>query len=95
MPAIRGQDSKKKTRRYTRDLDQIYNDLAEPYHLAQFQKSKVTEDLPGLGEHYCIECAKWFESSENLTSHRRAKPHKRRYVANRVRCCRLVGDSLC
>ncbi|KAK8197131.1 uncharacterized protein BKA78DRAFT_305175 [Phyllosticta capitalensis] len=80
MPAIRGADSKKKTRRYARDVDQVYADLRSERHLQQFQETKAKEDLPGLGEFYCKECAKWFESDANLVAHRKAKPHKRRYV---------------
>ncbi|EFY92409.1 C2H2 finger domain-containing protein [Metarhizium acridum CQMa 102] len=47
-------------------------------HLAQFKDTKAAEDLPGLGRHYCIECAKWFDRESTLNSHRRGKPHKRR-----------------
>jgi len=78
MPAIRGSKSKKKTRRYTRDLDQIHADLSSEAHLAQYKKTKAMEDLPGLGQWYCKECAKWFEGEANFTSHRRGKNHKRR-----------------
>jgi len=77
MPAIRGHNSKKKTRRYTRDIDQIKADLTVPKHLSQYQGTKAAEDLPGLGEFYCVECAKWFESEHNLVAHRTSKVHKR------------------
>ena len=79
MPAIRGSKSKKKTRRYTRDLDQIHADLSSEAHLDQYKKTKAVEDLPGLGQWYCKECAKWFEGEANFTSHQRGKNHKRRY----------------
>ncbi|EON68953.1 hypothetical protein W97_08211 [Coniosporium apollinis CBS 100218] len=78
MPAIRGADSKKKTRRHTRDLDQIHADLRSGKHLAQYKDTKAVEDLPGLGRYYCTECAKWFESDTNFESHKRGKVHKRR-----------------
>ncbi|KAK7527938.1 uncharacterized protein IWZ02DRAFT_140909 [Phyllosticta citriasiana] len=78
MPAIRGADSKKKTRRHTRDLDQVYADLRSERHLQRYQETKTKEDLPGLGQFYCKECAKWFESDSNLVAHQRGKPHKRR-----------------
>ncbi|KAF1973548.1 hypothetical protein BU23DRAFT_132615 [Bimuria novae-zelandiae CBS 107.79] len=78
MPAIRGEKSKKKTRRHTRDLDQIYADLRDAKHLSQFKDTKATEDLPGLGEFYCKECAKWFESEANFEAHYKGKVHKRR-----------------
>lgn len=69
-----------KTRRKARDVDQVKNDLLSAKHLAQFKKTKASEDLPGLGRHYCVECAKWFETDSSLVTHRRGKPHKRRYV---------------
>jgi bud site selection protein 20 len=80
MPAIRGAKSKKKTRRYTRDLDQIQADLRSPRHLEQFKETKTIEELPSLGEWYCTECAKWFDGETNFESHKRGKNHKRRYV---------------
>ena len=80
MPAIRGADSKKKTRRHTRDLDQIHVDLRSEKHLAQYKHTKVVEELPGLGRFYCTECAKWFESDTNFEGHKRGKNHKRRYA---------------
>jgi bud site selection protein 20 len=93
MPAIRGAKSKKKTRRYTRDVDQSYADLHNPRHLERYLDTKNTEDLPALGQHYCLECSKWFDSAVNLESHRRGKPHKRRSGAsgllNRTHLSRL------
>lgn len=67
-----------KTKRMTRGLDQVKADLASPKHLANYHSTKAAEDLPGLGEFYCIECAKWFEGEHNLAGHRRGKNHKRR-----------------
>jgi bud site selection protein 20 len=78
MPAIRGQDSKKKTRRHTRDLDQIHADLHDEKHLAEFKEARPIEDLPGLGQWYCKECAKFFESEANFGAHQKGKVHKRR-----------------
>lgn len=78
MPAIRGSASVKKTRRHTRDLDQIHSDVNSPGHLAAFLSSKAREDLPGFGQFYCKECAKWFESDLNLVKHEKGKPHRRR-----------------
>lgn len=67
-----------KTRRKTRDIDQIKADLRSPKHLAQFKESKAPEDLPGLGKWYCTECAKWYESEQGFVVHLKGKPHKRR-----------------
>jgi bud site selection protein 20 len=79
MPAIRGADSKKKTRRMTRGIDQIALDITNPTHLAAYKSYKGdVSDLPGGGLHYCVECAKWFDSAENLGAHGKGKVHKRR-----------------
>ncbi|KAF2870970.1 hypothetical protein BDV95DRAFT_607260 [Massariosphaeria phaeospora] len=78
MPAIRGADSKKKTRRFKRDLDQVHADLLDDKHLAQYKDTKAIEDLPALGQYYCKECAKWFESETNFGRHQKGKVHKRR-----------------
>lgn len=69
-----------KTRRKTRDIDQIKADLLSPKHLSQHQELKPKEDLPGLGRWYCVECAKWYDTEVNLVMHRKGKPHKRRYA---------------
>ncbi|KAJ9611569.1 hypothetical protein H2200_004753 [Cladophialophora chaetospira] len=67
-----------KTKRRTRDLDQVKADLKSPRHLALHKGTKAAEDLPALGTFYCIECAKYFSDSHNLNEHRRGKNHKRR-----------------
>merc|ERR1711939_133043 len=78
MPAIRGADSKKKTRRHTRDLDQIHADLHSRRHLEQHIQQYDEAELPALGLFYCIPCAKHFESETNYVKHEKGKPHKRR-----------------
>ena len=78
MPSIRGPKSKSKTRRHTRDLDQVHADVASKKHLQSYVDTKAPEDLPGFGQWYCIECSKWFESEINLVKHAKGKPHKRR-----------------
>ncbi|UNI17298.1 hypothetical protein JDV02_003653 [Purpureocillium takamizusanense] len=67
-----------KTRRKTRDVDQVKADLISSRHLSQYKDTKAAEDLPGLGRNYCVECAKWFDTEKTLTAHQRGKPHKRR-----------------
>ncbi|PMD42416.1 hypothetical protein L207DRAFT_424929 [Hyaloscypha variabilis F] len=64
-----------------RDLDQISEDIRSPKHLEQHKISKAAEDLPGLGQFYCVECAKWFESEHSLVTHRKGSTHKRRVKA--------------
>ena len=60
-----------------RDLDQIHEDLKSPKHLAAYKNLKPAEDLPGLGQFYCIECAKYFESEHSMITHRKGSTHKR------------------
>ncbi|KAK3346288.1 hypothetical protein B0T25DRAFT_583505 [Lasiosphaeria hispida] len=69
--------TKTKTRRHLRDIDQIKADLTSPRHLELFKLTKAPEDLPGLGQHYCIECSKWFATEPDLTVHQKGKPHRR------------------
>ncbi|KAK3690033.1 hypothetical protein B0T22DRAFT_462807 [Podospora appendiculata] len=73
--------TKTKTRRYLRDIDQAKADLVSPRHLELYKETKLSEDLPGLGKFYCTACAKWFESDFSLTTHLKAKPHRRRLKA--------------
>lgn len=35
-------------------------------------------DLPGMGQHYCVECARYFISDHVLEQHTRTKKHKMR-----------------
>ncbi|KAJ5662486.1 Zinc finger protein bud20 [Penicillium maclennaniae] len=76
MGALRRQ--RVKCKRITRGFDQIRSDLESPRHLEQYKETKDAEDLPGLGRHYCVECAKWFESEYNMKAHTKGKNHKRR-----------------
>ena len=64
------------TARRARDVDQIQDDLKKPAGLT-FENS---DDLPGLGQHYCIECARHFADKDTLENHQKTKVHKRRYV---------------
>ncbi|KAJ5935005.1 Zinc finger protein bud20 [Penicillium verhagenii] len=69
---------KVKNKRRTRDYDQVIADTKSPRHLEIYKESKDVEDLPGLGQHFCIECSKWFESEYNMKAHTKGKNHKRR-----------------
>jgi len=78
---ISNKTTRTKTRRRKRDIDQIIADLRSPKHLEQHKNTKAVEDLPGLGQWYCIECAKWFEGENSLVAHKKGKNHKRRVKA--------------
>ena len=57
---IRDQYRKYRTRNYARDLDQIQEDIKKVKEHGDDTILKVkewNEDLPGLGEFYCVSCA--------------------------------------
>ncbi|KAI9477434.1 hypothetical protein LPJ78_001640 [Coemansia sp. RSA 989] len=66
-----------KLKRRTKDLDQIQEDL-KPENKHRLLTLPVDEDLPGLGQHYCVECAKHYIDDAALERHRRGREHKRR-----------------
>lgn len=47
---------KYKTKRRTKDLDEIDNDL-KPENAEKLLNQEVDFDLPGEGQHYCLHCA--------------------------------------
>jgi bud site selection protein 20 len=59
------------------DLDQILVDL-KPENASKLENQPVDIDLPGLGQHYCVPCSKYFVDQQSLTDHRKMKPHKKR-----------------
>ena len=67
----------RKTKRYQRDIDQIVNDL-EPQNIVKFNNLEIDEDLPGLGQFYCIFCSKYFINKNVLENHYKTKEHKKR-----------------
>ncbi|PHZ13830.1 uncharacterized protein RHIMIDRAFT_250030 [Rhizopus microsporus ATCC 52813] len=75
--SIRDNYRKQRTRAYTRDLDQIHDDL-KPDNYEKMKHQEVDTDLPGLGQHYCVECARHFISDSHLQEHLKSKLHKRR-----------------
>lgn len=67
-----------KTKRRTRDLDLVYNDLASKESVRALKNQPLDETKPGLGQYYCVECAKYFENQISLDRHTKGKVHKRR-----------------
>ncbi|CAG5130982.1 unnamed protein product [Candidula unifasciata] len=72
---------KYRTKRRTRDLDLIHDDMKVPSSLL---KQQVDLDKPGAAQFYCLHCAKYFIDNKALTGHFRTKPHKRRLKALEV-----------
>ncbi|KAK6464795.1 bud site selection protein 20 [Scheffersomyces coipomensis] len=67
-----------KTKRRTRDIDLIYDDLSSKESIVKLKNQPIDEDKTGLAQYYCIPCAKYFENQITLDKHTKAKKHKRR-----------------
>ncbi|TIC41721.1 bud site selection-related protein [Wallemia mellicola] len=67
-----------RTRARTKDLDQVQLEYLLPENKAKLENQPLDETLPGLGQHYCIECARYFESDVALKGHSKTKVHRRR-----------------
>ncbi|CAH1798537.1 unnamed protein product [Owenia fusiformis] len=72
--------TKYRTRRKTKDLDQIHDDM-KPEVSKKLLKQDVDLDLPGSGQFYCLHCSKHFIGDKALKDHFKSKPHKRRMKA--------------
>ena len=70
-----------RTKRRTKDLDEIDNDLKPDNAEKLVSKAPLDLDKPGLGQFYCIHCAKHFIDSRAFETHVKGKPHKRRLNA--------------
>jgi bud site selection protein 20 len=69
----------RRKRTLARAVDQIYDDMADPLRAEALRsKQPIDFDLPGLGQHYCIECARYFIDANVLVQHTRTKLHKNR-----------------
>merc|ERR1712203_810583 len=69
-----------RAKRKTKDLDEVDNDLQEG-KVEKFLKQDIDFDKPGLGQFYCVHCAKDFIDSHAFQGHIKSKPHKRRLHA--------------
>ncbi|OMJ76360.1 hypothetical protein SteCoe_24302 [Stentor coeruleus] len=66
-----------KMKHYAKDIDQIHTDL-KPEQAVKLIAQEKDEDLPGQGQFYCVECARYFVNSHSLQDHLKSKPHKKR-----------------
>ncbi|TIA83313.1 hypothetical protein E3P98_00849 [Wallemia ichthyophaga] len=67
-----------RTKARTKDLDQVQLQDLLPENKAKLENQPLDESLPGLGQHYCVECARYFESDVSLSAHQKTKVHRRR-----------------
>ncbi|KAF6721839.1 Zinc finger protein 593 [Oryzias melastigma] len=66
-----------KTKRRTKDLDQIHSDL-KPETAAKLLNQEVDFDVTGCAQHYCLHCARYFVDMRSLKEHFKTKVHKKR-----------------
>ncbi|TNV86778.1 hypothetical protein FGO68_gene15383 [Halteria grandinella] len=69
----------KRTRHYKRDADQIVFEDLIPEITHKLLNQPAQEDMPGLGQHYCVTCARYFISSQAKLDHNKTKEHKKRF----------------
>ncbi|KAJ3043317.1 Bud site selection protein 20 [Rhizophlyctis rosea] len=75
---IRDVKRAKRTRARVKDLDQIHEDMKNPEKVSV---QAIDADLPGLGQHYCLQCARYFTTAASLNDHIKTKLHKKRLKA--------------
>lgn len=63
---------KYRTKRKTKDIDQVLDDLQRPLPAVH------DVDVPGAGQHFCLTCSRHFIDNDALLKHYRSKLHKRR-----------------
>ncbi|POY73375.1 hypothetical protein BMF94_3712 [Rhodotorula taiwanensis] len=75
----KNQAPNQKTKRYGRDIDQIHDDMKDKgkQKFLEDLRKKDLEDIPGMAEHTCVACARYFADAAALETHVRGKPHKR------------------
>ena len=66
------------TKRRKRDIDQIQDDIIKEKETGENTLFEISDDLPGLGQFYCVCCARHFHDSTTLAVHTITKDHKRR-----------------
>ncbi|XP_011883034.1 PREDICTED: zinc finger protein 593 homolog [Vollenhovia emeryi] len=69
-----------RTKRRTKDLDEINEDLREE-NARSLLNQEPDFDRPGAAQHYCVHCARYFVTEDAFRSHVNTKVHKRRLKA--------------
>ena len=68
----RGRD----TKRRRRDVEQFFDDMTKKEQLETAQP--FDDDLPGCGQFYCVETARYFVDQKALDDHKKSRAYKRR-----------------
>lgn len=69
-----------RTKRRTKDLDEIDEDLKDK-NLKSLLNQEVDFEKPGAAQYYCVHCARYFINNTALEDHFTSKVHKRRLKA--------------
>ncbi|XP_017891033.1 zinc finger protein 593 homolog [Ceratina calcarata] len=69
-----------RTKRRTKDLDEIDEDLKDE-NLKSLLNQEVDLEKPGAAQYYCVHCARYFINTTALKDHFTTKVHKRRLKA--------------
>ena len=67
-----------KTKRYRRDVDEIVLTDMLPENSEKLLNQEMDEAKPGLGQHYCLHCARYFITEIAIQEHFKTKVHKKR-----------------
>ena len=67
-----------KTKRYRRDIDQVVLDDCQPEKAEKLENQDIDEEKPGMAQHYCLHCARYFISDVAIRKHFTTKEHKKR-----------------
>ncbi|KAI9573925.1 hypothetical protein HD554DRAFT_2319682 [Boletus coccyginus] len=62
-----------RTRARTKDLDQIQLIDLDPKNRAALEAQPLDFEKPGLAQHYCVECAKYYETDTALLHKKRCR----------------------
>lgn len=64
-------------KRRAKDIDQIQDEMKAVAD-GTYKPQEIDPDLPGLGQFYCLTCARHFMDRDSLEKHSKTRPHKRR-----------------
>ena len=73
-----------KTKRYRRDVDQVVLEDMLPENTKKLENQPLDEYKPGLGQYYCVTCARYFIAEQAMTVHLKTKEHKKRIKTTKV-----------
>ncbi|KAH7690441.1 bud site selection protein 20 [Dioscorea alata] len=58
--------------------DAVYDELLKLAEVGEGKSLPVDEDLPGMGQFYCLHCDRYFANVDVRDEHFRSKRHKKR-----------------